>query len=140
MKKENYNEWRNEYRQSKRQKYYNLLGGKCERCGSKKNLHFDHKNPKKKKFRIADNIDAPEDILLAEVKKCRLLCKKCHIQKTKEKNEHGQPKSRHGTVHKYNKGCRCKKCTTAKTTYMKELRKKKLKEIISSFNPDFLLK
>jgi len=114
-------EYFNNRRHSRRQQFIDLLGGKCERCGSKKNLHFDHKNPARKEFRIADRLDAPESVLKKEVRKCRLLCDKCHREKTREKNEHGQPKGRHGTVHYYrNKGCRCDKCRKAMSEYNKK--------------------
>lgn len=117
-------EYFNNRRHMRRQKFLELLGGMCERCGSKKNLHFDHKNPARKEFRIADRLDAPEKVLKKEVRKCRLLCEKCHRDKTLEKSEHGQNKSRHGTLHRYKHfKCRCKKCRQAMSEYNKKRRK-----------------
>jgi len=114
-------EYFNERRKNRRLKFVDLLGGKCERCGSKDDLHFDHRRPKKKEFRIADNIDAPEDVLLKEVKKCILMCAPCHRDKTREKGEHGQPKSLHGTLHRYKQyGCRCGRCKKRMSEYNKE--------------------
>jgi len=125
-------EYFNERRKNRRAKFLTLLGGKCERCGSKDDLQFDHKRPKKKEFRIADRIDAPEDILLKEVMKCILMCAPCHRDKTREKGEHGQPKSRHGTLHRYKQyGCRCKKCKERMSEYNKE--RKALAELMDSF-------
>lgn len=128
-KKENPRDYFNNRRHSRKEKFIKLLGGKCERCGTKKNLQFDHKNPCRKEFIIADRLDAPESVLKKEVRKCRLLCAKCHRQKTKEKHEHGQPRSVHGTIWKYKKfGCRCPKCRKAMSEYNKS-RRKILKEI-----------
>lgn len=121
----------NTRRKNRRQKFIDLLGGKCERCGSTRNLHFDHKNPSKKEFKIPDKIDAPEDILLAEVKKCRLLCADCHRQKTREKGEHGQPAAKHGTLHMYRKyKCRCNKCRQAVSDYNRRKRMESLSSIV----------
>ena len=121
-------------RREKRRKHLrDLLGGECVRCGSTKNLHFDHKNPKKKERRIADLIDAPEDVLMAEVNKCVLLCDSCHRDKTREKGEHGQPKSRHGTIHYYKKyKCRCPKCKKAISDYNKNKRMEILQNVAAS--------
>ena len=76
-------------RENRRKKFKDLLGGKCIICGSKKNLQFDHKDPKKKEFRISLMIDSPEQRLLNELKKCQLLCAKCHHKKTLDKQEFG---------------------------------------------------
>jgi len=124
-------------RRKKRRKHLrNLLGGKCIRCGSTKDLHFDHKNPKKKERRIADMIDAPEDVLMAEVNKCVLMCAKCHRDKTREKGEHGQPKRQHGTTWMYKRypGCRCQKCKDAMSAYNKNKRMKMLQEVVASLD------
>lgn len=122
-------EYFNNRRKNRRQKFIELLGGKCVRCGTADNLQFDHKNPKKKEFRIADRIDAPEDVLLAEVNKCVLMCAPCHKEKTLEKGEHGQPKSRCGTIWRYKHyKCRCTKCKKAMSLYSKR-RKNILQQI-----------
>lgn len=99
-----------------------LLGGKCEKCGATDNLHFDHKDPSKKEFGIARNINAPDDVLEAEVKKCRLLCSDCHHAKTMDKSEYGKP-SEHGTLWKYLKHkCRCDECKKTVSEYYKKRR------------------
>ena len=122
-------EYFNNRRKERRKMFMDLLGGKCENCGSKKDLHFDHKRPSNKEFRIAKFIDAPDDVLKAEVKKCRLLCSKCHKQKTLDKEEFGET-SKHGTIWRYKSyNCRCKKCTQAMSDYNREKRKELLKEI-----------
>jgi len=119
-------EYFNNRRKERRQKFIDLLGGKCVRCGSTENLQFDHTNPKKKLNRIPNLIDAPEDVLAAEVDKCVLLCDKCHREKTREMGEHGQPKARHGTLWMYKKyNCRCNKCRKAMSKYNKAQRENK---------------
>lgn len=116
-------EYFNNRRKNRRMKFIDLLGGKCERCGATDGLQFDHRQPNKKEFRIADRIDAPEDILMKEVMKCVLLCAKCHRDKTREMGEHGQPEARHGTLWMYKHyGCRCDKCKQRMSEYNKERR------------------
>ena len=66
-----------------RMKYIDILGGKCCQCGSLDDLHFDHIDSFQKQFAIGTRITYPEHIVLEELKKCQLLCGKCHIEKTK---------------------------------------------------------
>jgi 5-methylcytosine-specific restriction endonuclease McrA len=124
-------EYFNNRRKNRRKKFIDLLGGMCSECGATDDLHFDHKNPKKKEFRISNRIDAPEPVLLKEVMKCVLRCSGCHRKKTVDKGEHGQPKTRHGNIWMYKKyKCRCKKCKEAMRDYNRNLRLNKLKEIM----------
>lgn len=116
-------------RESRREKFKELLGGKCDICSAKDGLQFDHINPKKKKFRISKYIDSPEKVLMKEVKKCRLLCDKCHRKKTLENQEYGK-ESEHGTIWRYKKHkCRCKKCREAMSKYNRSKRIKLLKKL-----------
>lgn len=59
------------------------LGGKCYFCGYSKclrALHFHHRDPKQKKFGIANpNIKAWKTIQ-EELDKCDLLCANCHAE------------------------------------------------------------
>ena len=105
-------------RKTRRKRLMELLGGKCVRCGTTKNLHFDHIEPKSKNFLISDNLDRNEADLLAEVDKCQLLCPACHRQKTIDNWEVGMPKSKHGTLWMYKKyHCRCQECVKAMSEY-----------------------
>ena len=108
-------------RSKRRQKMIDLLGGKCSNCGSKNQLEFDHKNPKKKSFDYNDIQDGPEDLILKEVNKCNLLCKPCHFKKTMEKQEFvnkDKKPSDHGSVWHYKRHkCRCDKCRKAISDY-----------------------
>lgn len=84
MNKEYHNQYNLKRYHQKRQEYISLLGGKCNKCGCTENLHFDHINAKEKSFSIGDKITYPKEVILEELKKCQLLCKECHIQKTRE--------------------------------------------------------
>lgn len=66
----------------KRQEYIAHMGGKCKKCGSVNNLHFDHIDPSTKSFTIGSKLTYPKDYVLAELEKCQLLCQKCHIVKS----------------------------------------------------------
>ena len=59
-----------------------MLGGKCESCGTTKNLQFDHIDPTTKSFSIAKKYMSP--VVFEEIKKCQLLCYECHLKKTSE--------------------------------------------------------
>ena len=54
----------------------------CSCCSRKdiphRNLHFDHFNPLTKKASIADMRRGSTSALIAEIRKCRLICLGCH--------------------------------------------------------------
>ncbi len=108
-------------RQKRRQKFIALLGGKCQQCGTTENLEFDHRLPRYKKHDFNHLIDGPEKLIAKELKKCVLLCKQCHFDKTTRNQEHinrDKKPARHGTVWKYKQfGCRCKRCRLAMRMY-----------------------
>lgn len=110
-------ETRQKRRQARRKKFLQLLGGECENCGSKKNLHFDHIRPQAKTKPIARLLDSNEAKAMEELEKCQLLCKECHHQKTLQKSEYGKM-SDHGTLWRYIKHkCRCEKCRERMSEY-----------------------
>jgi len=115
---------RKERRKSRKLRFIEMLGGKCERCGSIENLEFDHLKPTQKKFIISKFIDRADVNLLDEVNKCQLLCKQCHHLKTLEKREYGKM-SAHGTLWRYKKyKCRCRKCVNAMRDYYAKYKSK----------------
>ncbi len=59
------------------------LGGKCNKCGTFENLTFDHINPFSKKYDIAKIMCGKKEKLINELKKCQILCEKCHKAKNK---------------------------------------------------------
>lgn len=101
-----------------------LLGGKCVDCGSIHNLEFDHIDRTLKSFNIGACYSLPLVELLEELKKCQLLCHKCHKLKTREidglKAEHGKY-----SMYRHYK-CRCALCKEANRRQHAEWRYKKL--------------
>lgn len=71
-----------DYYYNRKQTYLDYLGNKCVKCGSQENLEFDHIDPKSKKFTICARLTYKPEIVYAELDKCQLLCKECHIAKT----------------------------------------------------------
>lgn len=69
-------------RNDQRKKSIEYLGGKCYHCGHKDYdvLTFHHKNPKTKKFTLCQSWQKSWKTLLAEIKKCILLCANCHMK------------------------------------------------------------
>lgn len=59
-----------------------LLGGRCQRCNGQYPhavYDFHHRDPTEKKFSIGQAItDLSWDEVVAEAKKCDLLCANCH--------------------------------------------------------------
>ena len=97
----------------------------CEWCGSTVKLVIHHENPKNK---ISHAVWSwGEARRNAELKKCVVLCDKCHRQ-------YHTPKSPliHGTRNAYHeKKCRCKKCREWSHDYMADYRKRKAAEATS---------
>jgi 5-methylcytosine-specific restriction endonuclease McrA len=85
-------------------------GKVCVRCGSTEDLQLDHIDPAQK---VTHNIwswsQARRD---AEIAKCQVLCKACHIVKTIEQmtQVQGITPYRHGTNKMYRRGCKCGLC------------------------------
>jgi hypothetical protein len=75
-------------RNDQRKKSIDYLGGKCHHCGHKDYdvLTFHHKNPKTKKFTLCQSWQKSWKTLLAEIKKCILLCANCHMKLHRKEN------------------------------------------------------
>ena len=81
-------EWCNSCRSNSRrfrrkQKLVEVAGGKCQRCGYDRciqALEFHHRNPKTKHFNVSGAHTVAWSRILAEVKKCDLLCANCHAE------------------------------------------------------------
>lgn len=105
-------------RQNRRKYFIQLLGGKCRNCGGTKNLEFDHINPKNKSHDYNAIEDRPMNMIETEIKKCQLLCRDCHKDKTLKNKEHIVNPARHGTLWMYKKyKCRCSACKKAMSEY-----------------------
>lgn len=74
----------NKARESRKQKLVKLSGGCCVKCGYSKCLRalsFHHRNPKEKDFELNKaNLRKPWKLILRELKKCDLLCVRCHFE------------------------------------------------------------
>jgi 5-methylcytosine-specific restriction endonuclease McrA len=89
-------------------------GGKCIKCGSTLNLEFHHRNPQTKKDHKVWSWT--QERREAELKKCDLLCKKCHDVETAK--ERGYGIIVHGSLFRgYQNGCRCPECRRANADY-----------------------
>jgi hypothetical protein len=95
------------------------LGGECRRCGSAEELEVDHVDWRTKEFGVGRLwAEKQWHHLLAELDKCQLLCKPCHIEKTKwdlrEQTAELGRSWRHGTTTGFQKkGCDCPACEQA---------------------------
>ena len=81
---------RGEFLRENKIKLKELLGGKCVVCGTTENLQFDHIDYKTKLYKISGiaHLQFDNEKLQTEIKKCQLLCEKCHLEKTlKERKE-----------------------------------------------------
>lgn len=59
------------------------LGGRCAVCGSTENLEIDHIHSDDKAFGVSEHITMSMSKVAAELTKCQLLCRSCHIKKTR---------------------------------------------------------
>lgn len=128
MDKEKYNAYHKEYQLKRYHRRRNAailqLGGKCISCSSYEELELDHINPKDKLFSIAKLWGLSEEKWQSEIAKCQLLCKTCHIDKTRKDNGHDS-RHTHGTYACYRHGgCRCKLCKNANREAQKKFRNK----------------
>lgn len=94
------------------------LGNKCSQCDSKIRLEFDHIDPREKKFEIAKMWSVAKEDFWEEVRKCQLLCKKCHQKKTLKDLGQQDARKTHGTLSSY-RYCKCELCRKVKSDYMK---------------------
>ena len=83
-----------------------LLDKSCNNCGAKEELEIDHIDASQKVSHVIWSwAIARRD---AELAKCQVLCKKCHLDKT---NAFDRPKPAHGTGYMYSHfRCRCDQC------------------------------
>jgi 5-methylcytosine-specific restriction endonuclease McrA len=97
---------------ARRKKWFSE-NGPCVRCGSKKKLELDHIDPSKK---VSHSIWSwSKKRRDAEIKKCQVLCKECHLKKTIK--SHRRPIT-HGNAG-YKRFCRCRICKRAHSLRMK---------------------
>lgn len=87
------------------------LGGVCVKCGADENLEFDHIDPSTKVHHVSEAANWALERFLSEVDKCQLLCKPCHIEKTRQEVSKHSPWSRNR--------CYCQECKDVRSAYYK---------------------
>lgn len=65
---------------TKRRIWFNSLKTKCSVCEETHPacLEFHHVNPSEKDFTLGKIVSSPKAVILAEIKKCIILCANCH--------------------------------------------------------------
>lgn len=109
--------WKQQERERRRNELRRILGDVCARCGSTEGLDFDHIDPRTKLFAIGDQIDKPWKLLLVEVAKCQLLCRPCHVEKSRE--DETSTAVEHGGGASGKRNCPCDLCKARKADYMR---------------------
>jgi len=133
-------EWTKALRDERRAWAREQFENTCQRCGVEGGaMDFDHIDPRTKSFDISQNLSTGWDTFKLEVAKCQLLCRPCHITKTKEDREQGLIVWRSrtlspsvcGTPSRYsNHKCRCDACREAWAKYMAERRAKMVQSVL----------
>lgn len=100
------------YAQKQRNKAIALLGGCCAKCGATESLEFDHVDSSTKSFHLNRRLASLKSPgVIAELKKCQLLCEKCHQEKTLAE----RAKALHGSMQSWmHHKCKCSICLTAR--------------------------
>lgn len=135
-----------ERRKTRRNKLIEMFGGCCSECGTTENLEFNHIDRTTRSFVLSGcYLDRPWNKILDEAKKCELLCKAHHVERTREQYATGQIIQHnskkhlpyeHGTMRMYQEmHCRCDDCKYAKKLYRSK--KTTYSEIIHSRRSDF---
>lgn len=121
--KEKQNKFNIEWKNKRRDKWIEDNGGKCVICGSTKDLEIDHIDPSTKEFSINSLWTRKEELRIKELAKCQILCKECHIKKTREEQTVG-----HGGGNAGIKNCNCELCLPKRREYDK-LRKRRRRKL-----------
>jgi hypothetical protein len=120
------------WKQARRARLIEMLGGCCVRCGATENLEFDHIDPSTKVLAISAALSRAWDSLVEEALKCQLLCKPCHVAK----GAGDRPELRHGTYYVYwYWNCRCDPCKAANTAKSAALAAKKQQRMAGATLP-----
>lgn len=100
--------WQLQYYYRRRAVLIEYLGGQCAVCGTADELHIDHIDPARKSFNITYTMSLKDPLLIAELAKCQLLCRRHHHKKTARENSGFTHGTCYGWMHKR---CRCALCS-----------------------------
>jgi len=100
------------------------LGNRCNQCPITEDLEFDHIDPSTKLFTIGKMWSVSKLKFEEELKKCQLLCRKCHEAKSIIDAGYKPARNIHGTLSSY-RYCKCALCKAAKSNYSKTHKKPK---------------
>lgn len=110
-----------------RLEYIEQLGGQCTVCGSTEQLEFDHIDPSTKTIDVGKLLNVSKVVREAELKKCQLLCKPHHIEKSRRERE-----VVHGGGLSGKKNCPCGPCKDRKAQYMREYAARRKPQMVLS--------
>lgn len=78
------NEYMKKRYKQRREEIIAVLGGKCKICASQEELQLDHIRWEDKEIKLNKLWNLKEDKIRDELKKCQVLCKPCHDEKSKK--------------------------------------------------------
>lgn len=109
-----------EWRAKRRAEFFK--GKCCIKCGGTDDLELDHIDPAEKTSHKIWTWS--ESRRLAEIAKCQILCRACHLVKTQSQKPitHGYMVDRHGTNGMYRRGCKCGLCLLWNRNYRRGYR------------------
>lgn len=102
--------WQRERRREWRVWVLRYMGGSCVVCGATDKLDIHHIDPSSKEFSVSQIWCHRIEKQLAELAKCELRCRKHHGFAHRLIFQHGD-------VGKYEQGCRCDPCKSARRIY-----------------------
>lgn len=130
-------EWTKEFRsgymkrlyREQRAAFFAILGGVCTQCGAVGEFVIDHIDPDKKAFGVGKYWGKRKlETVLAELKKCQLLCVPCNTEKTSHdlRTIALQQGITHGGIYAWMKAkCQCSICISAKREWYEERNRKR---------------
>lgn len=99
-------EYQAQWARRRRDDWIASRGGVCEKCGSSDRLEVDHIDPKTKLMNPREVWNRRDEVRLAELAKCQVLCHECH----KAKSLAERPRADHGNTYYVRYRCRCDIC------------------------------
>jgi hypothetical protein len=104
--------WQKKRYDERRDAAIKFLGGECVICVTTHQLEIDHVDPTTKSYPFERMYRLCEEKFWDEIKKCQLLCKTHHYEKTMLQN--GKSYAEHGSLTMYtHHKCRCDLCKQA---------------------------